>query len=163
MKYNLEETLTRVAEETFVSMAFMLPVEDEAACENREESRACACITFSGPFSGSLFLSVPENALPVLAANIVGLGADGPITPEEQLDAMKEVLNVICGNLLPKISTPKEVFDVHQPRILSGDEVAEISEIYGNDDPEAMASLWLDCGRIALAMWLDRPAAVVKA
>jgi hypothetical protein len=157
MNCKLEQTLTEVMEETFISMAFMLPVEEAAADEDQGASRLYATITFSGPFSGSLFLSIPHCMMPVLAANILGSEPNSPVPVNEQQDALKEVLNVICGNLLPKISAPREVFDVHQPRIVSEEEVVAVSEVYGNDDPEAMANLHLECGDVVLVLWLDQP------
>jgi CheY-specific phosphatase CheX len=39
-------------------------------------------------------------------------------TVKEQMDAFKEVTNILCGNLLPKIAGPEKVFDIETPMIL---------------------------------------------
>jgi hypothetical protein len=161
MKCNLEEILTQVVSETFESMVYMRALDTDACEEDTEASRTCASITFSGSSSGSLLFSVPRSILHVIACNILGQDANDPISMEDQQDALKEVLNVICGNLLPRLFNPHEVFDVHQPRIVSNAEIAAISEIYGDDEPEAIASVRLDYGRVAIAMWLDCPTEVI--
>jgi hypothetical protein len=159
MNSDLEKKLAQVAEETFASMAFVLPPEEEESVEDDGSSQSSASITFSGPFSGGLFLSVSQCMLPILADNILGIEESCSTSPEEQQDALKEMLNVICGNLLPLIATPKDVFHVHQPRFVPDSEVAET---FVSGVLEARVNLRLDCGRVELSLSLDRPADIVE-
>ena len=160
MKSNLESKLAQVAEETFASMAFLLPPEEEEPVEDDGSCRASASIDFSGPFRGSLLLSVSRSMLPILTGNILGSEQGGATSPEEQQDALKEVLNVICGNLLPLIATREDVFHVHQPRLVSNDDVAAFS---ARGATEATARLQLACGRVELLLGIDRPVEVGQA
>jgi hypothetical protein len=159
MNTELDKKLAQVAEETFASMAFVLPLEEDAGVEDDGSSQATASIAFSGPFSGGLFLSVSQCMLPILADNILGIEESGSATPEEQQDALKEMLNVICGNLLPLIATPKDVFHVHQPRFVTDNDVAGT---FVSGVPEARVNLRLDCGRVELSLSLDQPANIVE-
>jgi CheY-specific phosphatase CheX len=158
MNSELEKTLMRVAENTFASMAFVLPADDEERPDNDDEPRASAFITFSGPFDGGIFLSVPKRILPILAANMLGVENLDTISPEEQQDALTELLNVICGNLLPVITSPKEIFHLCQPYSVAGNEADETSN---NEMIEAKVRLQLDCGRADLSLCLNRPSGAI--
>jgi len=159
MNADLEKKLAQVAEETFASMAFVLPPEEEEGVEDDGSSQSSASITFSGPFNGSLFLSVSQCMLPILANNILGIEESGSTSNEEQQDALKEILNVICGNLLPLIATPKDVFHVHQLCFVLNNEVAETC---ANGVLEARVNMRLDCGRVELSLSLDQPAYIIE-
>lgn len=118
-----EQAMLGVIEETFASLAFMFPVEpDPAAALQDPLTLQRAVVEFSGPFHGLLRLSVSPEMLEPLGANMLGLeDAVGPTTEQKQ-DAFKELLNVLCGNLLPVIASPREVFNVHEPRLLAIDD-----------------------------------------
>jgi len=119
MNKKLDETLGRVAEEVFESLAFVLPAfEEEGDPAERygggysEESappeaadRTAASISFAGPFEGTLALSASNELLPAIAANMLGLDFGQVPSQEIQRDALKELLNVTCGNLLPPAET----------------------------------------------------------
>ncbi|MGW8257957.1 MAG: chemotaxis protein CheX [Thermoguttaceae bacterium] len=156
---DLEQKLTDVLEDTFASMAFVLPPAEEDEAESGEAANAHASITFSGPFSGELWISVSRSMLPVLAENIMGIEGSGATTGEEQEDALKEMLNVICGNLLPLIAPPKEVFHIHQPRFLATNEPLPAHD----DDTNAKVQLRLDNGLVELSLRIRHPAEIVEA
>ena len=110
----LNEPLRQVAEETFESLAFMfaMPGDDEFG-PDPDAPLAVARVSFHGPFAGELHLGVSRDMLPDLAANMLGMDeqATAP-TPEQQADALRELLNVVCGNLLPAIAGAEAVFNV---------------------------------------------------
>ncbi|MDM8539151.1 hypothetical protein QUF70_20550, partial [Desulfobacterales bacterium HSG17] len=49
--------------------------------------------------------------------NMLGIEEDETSTSEQQYDALKELLNVICGNLLPEIAGKEAIFKVGMPQI----------------------------------------------
>ena len=105
-------------------MAFVLPVtaeecQDPAADDERRRARRL----FRSP-AGSLALRVSRAMLPTLAANMLGLENPRLASPAQQQDALKEIANVICGNLLPHLTSPTDVFSVHEPRFLEDAEPA---------------------------------------
>jgi len=63
--------------------------------------RTC-CITFSGAYSGTIFLLIPLNVLTTMTENF--LGEDEEELSEEHTDGtLKEALNMIAGNALTKV------------------------------------------------------------
>ncbi|MEO8621157.1 MAG: chemotaxis protein CheX [bacterium] len=66
-------------------------------------------VTFCGPRAGRLVVSLSGDTLPTLASNMLG-DADG--SPDMQRDALGEVANVICGNLLPIIGGTGAVYSI---------------------------------------------------
>ena len=115
------ETLEDIAEQTFGELAFMLTMPQD------EGDPACqpvwgygASVDFTGPFDGKLFVSITAEMMEPLAANMLGL-EPGEEPPEgvKIEDALKELLNVICGNLLPVIADDKVIFNIASPEILA--------------------------------------------
>ena len=70
-------------------------------------------VRFRGPRTGRLVVRLAGGMLPVLANNMLG-DADG--TPAMQQDALGELANVICGNLLPLISGVHAIYDITAAR-----------------------------------------------
>ena len=145
------ETLNRVAEDMFESLAFLLGMPDEEEPVLDPNEAITARIDFNGPCQGSLFLGVSEEMLPELATNMLGMMEETP-SSEEQLDAFKELLNVICGNILPTLAGTEAVFNVSPAELL---ECSEIPSEYESYTLEAATTLTLDTGVAQLALFSD--------
>jgi len=147
-----EQAMRGVVEETFASLAFMFPVETDSPAAYDPQSARQAVVGFSGPFRGALLLSASEELLEPLATNMLGL-EDGVCPSQEQKqDAFRELLNVVCGNLLPMIASPRDVFDVCEPRMLAApDDTAPAAGLtdLGTIDVD------LDAGHIRLALRVE--------
>jgi len=91
----------------------MFPIADDEAEPPPPTPDAAVYVEFEGPFSGRLVIKAYGGLLSVLAANMLG-ESDAP-SQEQQHDALGEVANVICGNLLPSIAGSAEVFDLGTP------------------------------------------------
>jgi CheY-specific phosphatase CheX len=118
MQQQLESILTRVAEETLERLAFLFSYPEDAATARALESGVTARVAFTGPVAGALMIHVSEAVLPELTENMLG-ESDVAFTLDEQQDALRELLNVICGNLLPEIAGKKAIFNIMAPEILS--------------------------------------------
>ena len=70
---------------------------------------------FSGPFGGGMELCLPAPALVELAVNMLGAKDGEELSPEQQHDALKELINVVCGNLLPILAGHTEEFNLRPP------------------------------------------------
>jgi len=114
----LHEMLSQVAADVFEELAFMLSMSEEEGEDTHAPLSVAAGISFEGPFPGVLIASVSESILPALASNMLGLDDEAEPQPDQQQDALKELVNVVCGNLLPAIAGPKVVFKVHAPEII---------------------------------------------
>ena len=153
MSNKFDEILRSVAEESFASLAFMLPVDPDGPVETHPGPPIVASISFDGPMEGVLFLAVSTGIVPELASNMLGLDvAEGPASPDQEQDALKELLNVICGNLLPEIAGREAIFNVDAPAIASE---SSLPETYGHHDPAAGASLCLDAGEARLVLFIS--------
>jgi len=144
-----ENTLLQVAERTFEELAFLIPLGDQEAVEQTPDRHIVASIHFRGPFSGTLFIAVPTTMLPELARNMLGLDQDPP--EDKQLDAFKELLNVVCGNLLPELAGPQALFDVSPPQLCPE---TTLPPTHHDTPPTATATLDLDAGPARLALFI---------
>jgi len=90
-------------------------------CSEMEEEQKAASpdtaveVDFRGPFSGRLILAVSGGILPGIVANM--LGEDEAASAGSQSDALGELANVICGNVLPLVAGDRLTFDLASPRL----------------------------------------------
>jgi hypothetical protein len=45
------------------------------------------------------------------------LGAEPPVAPRLTRDALGEIANVVCGNLVPSLGGPEDVFHLDAPEV----------------------------------------------
>lgn len=149
-----EQTLHRVAEECFGELAFMLIVPEEFGERPAESAWThAAMVDFTGPFGGQLFVAISDEMLAPLASNMLGLDP-GEQAPEgvDPVDALKELLNVICGNLLPALAGDEVVFHIGAPMLLESPTLPESApgrQFAGQTD------LLLDEGQACLKLFVD--------
>jgi CheY-specific phosphatase CheX len=144
-------TLASVAERMFEGLAFMISMPQADGDPPSIPSPVSVRVAFDGPLSGTLVLTAAEDMLPALARNMLGLDGTSQPSLEDQMDALKELVNVICGNLLPALTGTEAVFDVHSPELLGPD----AAPCPGGGPPlAARASLTLDEGQAELALYV---------
>ncbi len=151
MTSRLEKQLFQTATLIFDELAFMLPVPEPD--DDQEQAIAAAVsVEFQGPFRGRLILGASQELLPTLAANM--LGEENAGSPGQQLDALGEVANVICGNVLPVIAGSEQVFQIAAP------EVCDSATVLGSDrdSPAAEVHLPLDEGYAQVLLFLQHGA-----
>ena len=147
-----EQAMLGVIEETFASLAFMFPVDPDSPAAYDPKAARQAMVAFSGPFRGDLTLWASEELLEPLATNMLGLEDGVCPSPDQRQDAFRELLNVICGNLLPMIASPRDVFDVCEPRLLASQDDSPPAD--GLTDLGTV-EVDLDAGHIRLALRVD--------
>lgn len=152
MTHNPSEDLMEVAGETLEQLAFVFSFPDDADPDAIWEAEVTgARLTFCGPLQGELCMVISSSALPELTANMLGL-EEGQVPPvDQQRDALKEALNVICGNLLPRIGGADAVFDIQAPEILEAAAAREhVAACRQNAAEWSSAALSLDEGECQL-------------
>ncbi len=108
----LEQTFISVVEKlTFMFGEQVEPAEIDAGPETWVQS----ILEFTGDVTGSLAVIVPESLQPEIAANILGLDADGLDTREVLDDALGEVLNVVSGHVIMALAGPGANFQLSPP------------------------------------------------
>lgn len=152
-----DETVYRVAADTLESLALMFLVPEDESPQPRPRCNTYVAASFTGPFDGVLTLAVSDSILPELAANMLGLEDGHGATPEQQEDALKELANVVCGNLLPAIAGKEPVFHIGAPEVLAAQ---SYQGAIGSLLPAGEACLLADAGILELTFLVRQPSAV---
>jgi CheY-specific phosphatase CheX len=149
MNQTLSRRLVEVTAETLEKLAFIFafPVAEAPAMDG--QSQESVGVDFSGPFCGGMELSLPASALGELAVNMVGAEEGEQLSAEQQRDALKELANVVCGNLLPVLAGNAAEFNLQPPYIVSDESPMWIN-------PAAVGYLMLESGACRVRMRVDR-------
>ena len=118
MDNNKNEILTRVLENVMEQLAFMFgePAQkDELILE--EEKCLHISMQFNGLRNGKLDLVIPASMGISLAANILGLDEDDEEAENNSVDALKELVNMVCGQFLTEAYGDKPVFNLTIPTV----------------------------------------------
>lgn len=144
------DILTESISEVLEKMAFMMLMPPEEPLPNPEQSiRATIC--FSGVVSGQINLLAGNELIEMMAANFMGVEPDDPEANEKRTDAFKEILNTVCGVLLPKLaSSPADVFDITIPEAHEINTQEEWDTLIKENDAVIM-----DCDFNPLAFWIS--------
>ncbi len=116
------EHLRQVFADVVSSLTFML-------CEEAQDDELPAApaanltvtIEFRGPLTGRIVLIAPDEICTELATNVLGLDDDEELSDEMAHDALKELLNVTCGQWLTAVAGDQPVFDLTVPSISTVD------------------------------------------
>jgi len=100
---------------TFEELAFMFTYSNPGEFGSGGPFEAGAQVSFNGPFAGLLVIRLFGSLRVTLTRNMLGEAE----TPEEeaQNDSLKELANVVCGNLLPLLGGEAEVFNLQPPEL----------------------------------------------
>jgi chemotaxis protein CheX len=143
MTQQLKSILSGVVNETLERLAFMFAFPDDDRSQDGPEPAVTGRVEFSGLFCGSLVVRFSTSVIPELTANMLGLADDAEISGEAQRDAFKELINVICGNVLPSIAGDQVEFNIGAPETLSS---LDVRELLGRDIPACVVRLMLEGG-----------------
>lgn len=116
METNLKLALQKAACGVFEELAFMMLARDLDEVQKNAAFRMASTVNFHGPVSGRLVLAIYGDLVPTMASNMLG-DLDVP-TEFQQMDALKEMTNVICGNMLPHLLGEKAVYKIDAPSII---------------------------------------------
>jgi hypothetical protein len=88
------------------TMAFTTPTPADPSAQPSADSLLLS-MPFTGPLSGTVEMVASEKVGIDLAANILATAPQDPAAKDYARDALKELLNVTCGLLLPTLA-PEE-------------------------------------------------------
>ena len=141
--------LLAAATSTFEQLGFLFAdyeLEDFQAIAPLD---AAARVVFTGPMYGAIEVQLTKRLLPDVTQNM--LGGEAAQDEEVWADALGELTNVICGNVLAQIAGPVAVFDLEKPQVeLSGNGLAPYpgpaitSGLLGIEDGRTQITLFLD-------------------
>ena len=149
MNKKVSNTMSRVAIQTLEQLAYMFT----SPSENNDmltPDATVASVPFSGPFSGRLTMKIDSLPVLELVANMLGID-ENEIDSEQKTDAIKETLNILCGNLLPQIAGNQEIFNIKTPRIIPKEELIESK----NEEAYAATTLSIDDEMCSIYLFVD--------
>ena len=152
MEQQIRHILTVVANETLEKLAFIFAFADDERVNDGPSPAVTGRVDFNGYFTGSLMMRISQGAVGELAVNMLGLDDGCEISDAEQQDAFKEMLNVICGNLLPAIAGDQMEFHTGPPVVIPEDDArTELNQ----HAPVCVARLMLEDGFCDLYFYTD--------
>jgi CheY-specific phosphatase CheX len=154
MREQMNQILSEVAVDTMEKLAFMFAFGEEAADIAAVEPAVCAAVAFNGPFGGILTIQINTADLAEMAGNMLGMDSGDSLSVENQQDALKEALNVLCGNILPAIAGKEAVFDIDSPQIMANGQSPQMSN---GTELLAETAFNLEAGTCRLALFIDMP------
>lgn len=142
------QSLSRATTATFEELALLVPEHELSLAQAAAPLDVAVSVEFRGPLRGRLMLRASSTILPVIAANM--LGDDASRQRNLQCDALGEIANVICGNVLPVIAGVEAVFHLSAPHV--HEETEEVSR--DGDVPSARIMFGVEDGRAEAALYL---------
>ncbi len=156
MKNSLTRELFRATALTFDSLAFAIASSEVPPTDVEPPLDGAVQVGFHGSFGGRLVLGVSGGIMSGLAENM--LGDEGSLTPQAQWDALGEIANVICGNVLSEIAGKESSFLLDPPKRVGKRELDSPSDV-----ETVRIRLGLEGGLADVLLVLDRaPAPVVE-
>jgi CheY-specific phosphatase CheX len=115
----IRDALNEVVARVFQQTAFMFPEPAELpeSMPPGGEAFIVVSLSFSGDRSGDISLILPETVCRELAANLLGEDITDDRFRETALDAAKETLNIIAGQLLIQMYGDKALFNLSAPEV----------------------------------------------
>lgn len=108
--------LVTTLSEVFAGLAFMSVSEDAADARDAAGDRWIeATIAYSGAARGCLRLRCPWSFSLELAGNLLSVQPNDPQIELKAVDAVKELLNILCGRVLTTVYGDKPIFDLTPP------------------------------------------------
>lgn len=110
-------TLATIFSEVLASLAFMFTEEDHVDL-TEDESWLEITIGYDGPESGTLCLQCTRNFTILLASNLLGTNPDEIEAESAAEDAVKEFMNIVCGQFITAEFGTECVFSLTIPQII---------------------------------------------
>lgn len=140
----LSSKLNEITVETFESLCRLFPLAEHDYVEEPAPT-GTVFVRFTGSVDGTFCIQF-LGQLPKTAATAM-LG--GVPSPHQEEDAMKEIANVICGNILPYVAGSETVLQLSAPQLVP-------SAIFPGT-AAAHAFVSFPTGRIHLTIFLNTP------
>jgi CheY-specific phosphatase CheX len=120
MKSKIEKVLEEASVNTFEDTCFMYQVPELNNVQKNLTLEAAAEVKYRGDYTGSLLIETRGGLFSAIAANILSI--DSPSCLQKK-DALGEVANIICGNVVTSLGRSKQGYKIESPRSLKKDEL----------------------------------------
>ena len=151
MQDQATQTLTTIFSEVLADLAFMF-TEQEPSEVVPGEGWLETTIGYSGTSTGVLRLRCAHEFSIQLAANLLGLDPDDAEIEHGAHDAVKEFMNIVCGQFTTAAYGIDDVFNLTIPQVV---ELSESPELQNGDEADA-SLLFVDGQFVQLAHLPDQ-------
>ncbi len=116
MSLEILESISSVSMSVLEKYAFVFADAAEVAEAVEPANVLLANVAFGGAATGELQVAMPMELAAEIASNV--LGSDpSEVTPLLLKDAVGELANVLCGNMLKALTAPDKIFDLQPPAV----------------------------------------------
>ena len=143
-------TLKELFSEILANLAFMF-TDDEDTEASDQDVWLETSISYLGPHRGTLVFHCPQRFTQGLAANLLGVDPEAPEADDQSEDAVKEFMNILCGQLVTQFFGSEDIYNLSIPdcRVL-----AEVPEFVTTQDAN-VAGLSVDGSRIQVVHFIE--------
>jgi CheY-specific phosphatase CheX len=150
MSNRLQTVLLQATVSTFEEMGYILPTHEIDEDQLLAKRAISVSIDFKGPMEGMFVLHTYGQWLSILAANM--MGEDDSPSEKLQQDAVGEVANIICGNILQSLVDPDTKYQLDSPRFLDSRDV----DSYQTITPACQTEMGVEDGRITVLLIITK-------
>jgi hypothetical protein len=132
-------TLATIFSDVLADLAFLF-TDEAPPPDTAEDTWLETTIGYRGPVSGDLTFRCPQPFTHLLAANLLGADPQTGVAEEQAHDAVKEFMNIVCGQLVTALHGTDEVFTLTIPGVRL---LATPPDLTWNDD-DHVSTLWVE-------------------
>ncbi|MCP4590013.1 MAG: chemotaxis protein CheX [bacterium] len=140
-------TLTAIFSDVLANLAFMFSDDDGEATPAAGSIWLETEIAYHGPQRGTLRFWCTRDFSTKLSANLLGGDPEDDDAEAQAVDAVKEFMNIVCGQLITAIHGTESVFDLTIPTLKELVETPRFCE----DQDTATSTLFVDSQPLHLA------------
>ena len=149
MKRQIENVLKESTIKTFEDICFIYQVPELKDDQKNMALEAVAEVNFRGNFTGKLVIETRGGLFSAIAANM--LSNDVP-EDRQKKDALGEVANIICGNVVPSLGRSEPEYKIEGPRCLNKDDLLKEEK---QEKPLAEITLNFNQGRVDIKLFVN--------
>ena len=150
MKTQVEKFLIESTVKTLEDLCFMYQEPELKDAQENLPLEAAAEVKYrSDDFTGKLVIETRGGLFSAIATNILSI--DNPSTKQKK-DALGEMANIICGNVVPSLGEGGREYKIEAPRSLNKDDLLK-EEL--REEPVAAITLNFNDGRVDIKLFVD--------
>lgn len=127
------EILTTIFSEVLADLAFMF-TDEEPGDMTPGDRWLETTMGYRGRHTGVLRLRCTREFSMKLAANLLGLDTDDADTEHSAHDAVKELMNIVCGQFITAAFGTQELFNLTIPQVVELPEAPDLSAGDGTEE-----------------------------
>ena len=131
-------TLATIFSDVLANLAFMFG-DEEMADPSLDECWLETTISYMGPTCGTLRFRCTSAFTRLLAGNLLGVAPEADDAESKANDAVKEFMNIVCGQLVTALHGDDDVFNLTIPELRPMEELPDLD--IGSSDQVACLSV----------------------